>query len=226
MTFDDKLSRLLAGRIKDLLIKSKNDRILVTVAGIPGSGKSTVAYKVRDWLNNKCDNINSCVVGMDGFHLYRSQLQQMDDPQNAFIRRGAPFTFDVDLFLYFVRQLRKSCCDPQRGDIYAPSFDHSVKDPTPNGTKIDKLILVVIIEGLYLLLDIPPWNEISQLVDERWFIGVDLQVSRDRVAKRHVAAGIEKSLDDAYNRVDTNDTINAQLILLNIDKRVDFMIEE
>jgi hypothetical protein len=30
----------------------------------------------------------------------------------------------------------------------------------------------VLVEGLYLLLNTPPWNQLSDLYDERWFLNV------------------------------------------------------
>ncbi|XP_019089401.1 PREDICTED: ATP-dependent kinase YFH7-like [Camelina sativa] len=43
---------------------------------------------------------------MDGFHLYRSQLDAMEDPKEAHARRGAPWTFDPALLLNCLKKLR------------------------------------------------------------------------------------------------------------------------
>lgn len=40
-------------------------------------------------------NIEALVVTMDGYHYYRHQLDKMDDPEHAYARRGAEFTFDA-----------------------------------------------------------------------------------------------------------------------------------
>lgn len=43
--------------------------------------------------------INCLVVSMDGYHYYRSELDEMDDPKEAYARRGAAFTFDSERFV-------------------------------------------------------------------------------------------------------------------------------
>ena len=63
---------------------------------------------------------------MDGFHLYRSQLDAMSDPAEAHARRGAPWTFDAAAFVDCVRWVRGG------GDVLVPSFDHGVGDPVPD----------------------------------------------------------------------------------------------
>ncbi|XVF80896.1 hypothetical protein PTKIN_Ptkin15bG0111800 [Pterospermum kingtungense] len=64
------------------------------------------------------------VMPMDGFHLYRSQLDAMENPEEAHAKRGAPWTFDPVLLLNCLKNLRN------QGSVYAPSFDHGVGDPT------------------------------------------------------------------------------------------------
>lgn len=202
------------------LEKSENDRVLIALAGVPGSGKSTIANKISNYINETL-NVNCTIVGIDGFHLSRDQLRKLPNPELAFSRRGAPFTFDAEAVVQFVRRLRKTCQNCQRGVIYAPSFDHKVKDPVPNGVTIAPETSIVIIEGLYLLLDLEPWKEIASLVDLKWMINADLKVCRTRVAKRHVEAGIEPDLELAYQRVDSNDLVNAEFILHHTASVVD-----
>lgn len=212
-----------ANRALQCLQKSENDRILIALAGVPGSGKSTMAHKISDYINNTL-NVRCTVMGIDGFHLSRAQLRSLPDPQLAFARRGAPFTLDAEAVVQFVHRLRKTCQTSKRGVIYAPSFDHKLKDPVPNGVTIAPETSIVIIEGLYLLLDSEPWKEIASLVDEKWMLEADLQVCRTRVAKRHVEAGIEPDLELAYRRVDSNDLVNAEYILLHSAPVVDMYL--
>ena len=64
---------------------------------------------------------------MDGYHLTRAQLSAMPDARTAHARRGAAFTFDAPAFLELVKKLRQPLC-PESQTIYAPSFDHAIKD--------------------------------------------------------------------------------------------------
>ena len=113
--------------------------------------------------------------------------------------------------------------------IYAPSFDHAVQDPVDNDIAISSRNRVVIVEGNYTLLNQKPWNEITKLCDEksvprsqacrqqrltnlRWFVDVPPETVRDRLAARHLAAGIETSYEAAVQRAETNDIPNGEMI--------------
>jgi pantothenate kinase len=58
---------------------------LVGIAGSPGSGKSTLAQSVAAHINSLCQqqglSRGAAVAPMDGFHLYKAQLDAMPDPQ-------------------------------------------------------------------------------------------------------------------------------------------------
>ncbi|KAF4277085.1 hypothetical protein KXW98_006354 [Aspergillus fumigatus] len=187
-------------------------RFLVAIAGIPGSGKTTTAVAVARLLNTQPSPKRTTLLSMDGFHLSRATLDLLPNREEAYIRRGAPWTFDAARFVQFIRRLRNwadstPCASAET--IYAPSFDHEAKDPVENGIAITDDTEIVIIEGNYLLLDEPEWREVAALVDYRVFVESDLQEARERVARRHVLAGIEKTLEDGFRRVDRNDYLNA-----------------
>ena len=211
--------RRLAEMIRKRARAHHKPRLLVAVAGIPGSGKTTTAQAVVRRLNEDPDT-HATLLPMDGFHLPRAALDQLPDPKLAHIRRGAPYTFDVSRFVDFARQLRawadevplatpSSATWSAADMLAAPSFDHKVKDPVENSIFITPETSIIIIEGNYLLLDEPGWRDLADLVDYRIFVDLDLDEARERVAKRHVQAGIEKTLEDGFRRVDSNDYLNA-----------------
>jgi pantothenate kinase len=149
---------------------------------------------------------------MDGYHLSRAQLDAMPDPTSAHQRRGAAFTFDGDSFLSLVKELRKPIC-PESSTLFAPSFDHSLKDPVADDIAIAPSVRIVIFEGNYLSLDKPPWKDAAELMDELWFVDVDFEVARRRLVWRHVKTGIAKDEEEAGRRADENDLVNGREIV-------------
>ncbi|WPB02365.1 uncharacterized protein RHO25_006999 [Cercospora beticola] len=200
-------------------------RYMVAVSGIPGSGKTTLAAKVADALNERyrsetaartANSLLATFLPMDGYHLTRAQLSALPNPANAHARRGAAFTFDAPAFLALVKKLREPIC-PETGTIYAPSFDHAVKDPVPDDIPIRKESRVLVMEGNYLSLGEGEWKEAAELMDELWFVEVDEKVARKRLIKRHVEAGIASNDEEAGRRADENDLVNGKEI---IEKRL------
>lgn len=186
------------------------------MSGIPGCGKTTLGGAVAARLNEleNADSEFAVCIPMDGYHLPRAQLAAMPDPATAIHRRGAAFTFDGDGYYRLVQSLR----EPLTADsptIYAPSFDHAIKDPVENDIPIRPESKVVIFEGLYLSLNREPWSQAAALVDESWFIDVDREVARSRLVKRHVASGIVPDAQAAEDRIRTTDFLNADDIMDN-----------
>ncbi|CAN7138689.1 unnamed protein product [Brassica rapa subsp. narinosa] len=196
---------------------SPNVKRLVGLAGPPGAGKSTLAYEVVSRINRlwpqKAASFDdevmppdvATVLPMDGFHLYRSQLDAMEDPKEAHARRGAPWTFNPALLLNCLKKLRNE------GSVYVPSFDHGVGDPVEDDIFVSLQHKVVIVEGNYLLLEEGTWKDISDMFDEKWFIDVNLDTAMERVEARHISTG--KPPDVAKWRIDYNDRPNAELIV-------------
>lgn len=195
---------VLLERVKSLLEASAS-RIIISVAGLPGSGKSFWTAKIIASLNEQ--GIESIAVPQDGFHLYRRELDLLPNPEEAHTRRGAPFTFNAKAFLELTKKLKTT------PTLRAPSFDHSLKDPTENDILITEDTQVVILEGNYVSLRDEIWNEISDHVDDTWFIETPLDTIRDRLIKRHLDLGIASSLEEAINRADGSDLTNAKYIL-------------
>ncbi|XBH67595.1 hypothetical protein VPH35_095953 [Triticum aestivum] len=192
-------------------------KYIVGLAGPPGAGKSTVASEVvrrvnmrwsqkhaKDSSPNSNEDI-ATMLPMDGFHLYRSQLDAMEDPKEAHARRGAPWTFNPSLFLKCLQTLK------EEGSVYAPSFDHGVGDPVENDIFVKPQHKIVIVEGNYLLLEEDVWRDIRDMFDEKWFIDIDIDVSMQRVLQRHIGTG--KEPDVAAWRISYNDRPNAELIM-------------
>ncbi|KAF8422093.1 P-loop containing nucleoside triphosphate hydrolase protein [Tirmania nivea] len=207
---------------QDLLSGSANDRVLIAIAGIPGSGKTTLAQKVVEGINTAQGAEIAAMVPMDGYHLTRAQLDLLPDPLTAHFRRGAPFTFDPSsLHALVLALLRPS----SPGTISAPSFSHSLKDPVPHAIPIHSYHRIVVFEGLYLTLDLPVWRDIAALFTQVWFIEVPGEVAKARLVKRHLEAGIVQTREEGERRAAENDLVNAELIterVVRVDRRVPY----
>jgi pantothenate kinase len=187
------------------------------------SGKTTLAAKVAQRLNelwwNKSPGLCSepgiaTFLPMDGYHLTRAQLSAMPDPHTAHARRGAAFTFDAPAFFKLVKKLREPLC-AETHTIYAPSFDHSIKDPVPDDIGIAPTCRVIIFEGNYLSLGTgaSEWKWAAEQMDELWFVDVPEEVARQRLIKRHVTSGIAANEEEAAKRADENDLVNGREII-------------
>ena len=140
----------------------------------------------------------------------------MPNAEEAIFRRGAAFTFDAQSYLALVEKVRNPIL-PETPTIYAPSFDHAVKDPVANDIAIPPTARIVLFEGLYTALDEPGWRDAHALMDETWFVDASILIATRRVAKRNYAAGISKSLEESLDRAEANDMKNGREIL---DKRL------
>lgn len=156
----------------------------------------------------------------------------MPNPEEAHFRRGAAFTFDADGYLALLEKIRKPIEATTR-TIWAPSFDHAIKDPVENDIAIPPTARIVVVEGLYTALSYPAskteststdkkaavpsaWSEACALMDEIWLINVSIPKATERVAKRNFKAGLSPSLEAAVDRTLKNDMKNAREILDNL----------
>jgi pantothenate kinase len=190
--------REMVEEIEEISRKLRRQTI-IGIAGPPGAGKSTTARALVSLIPG------SVLLPMDGYHYTRAQLGAFNDPQEAFRRRGAHWTFDGVKFVKDIKALK----DNHRGLF--PSFDHGVGDPIENDIEITEESRVIIVEGNYLLQDEEPWRELKSLFDFSFFIYAPIDVIEKRIFKRHVSVG--RTVEQALERVKTNDALNALEIL-------------
>ncbi|KAF8627289.1 hypothetical protein AX17_006334 [Amanita inopinata Kibby_2008] len=221
---------LLAHELVQLLEKIGSDRrLLVGIAGIPASGKTTLAILLTEYTNRLLISraeatagfitgntpARAVLVGLDGWHLTRAQLDAMPDPAVAHDRRGIHWTFDAKGYVAFVRSLREALVPGVETVIRAPSFDHAHKDPIPDAIAIYPYHRIVILEGLYTFVSIEPWNIAGSLLDERWLIQANPDEAQRRLVKRHVETGVARNLKEAWWRAEENDMPNGRFLVSN-----------
>ncbi len=176
------------------------ERTLVSIAGSPGAGKSTIADDLAALLAPA-----AVVLPMDGFHLSQATLRQLGRRD----RMGAPDTFDVDGFSAVLAQLR-----PAFGNsgfcVHAPGFNRELEEPVADAIDISPEFSIVIVEGNYLLLDGDGWEKVARAFDLSFFAQVEHDVRIERLIARHVRFG--KSPEDARAWALGPDESNAQRI--------------
>ena len=155
---------LLDSPIQHLLARLTPDapRALIALAGLPGSGKSTLAARLAAEVNAVVGSGTMAALGMDGFHLPKAALRGMPDPEAAFARRGAPWTFDVPALVARLHELKDAA---GQAPVGWPGFRHEIGDPVEDAETVRPGTRLVLVEGLYLLhpdegrVTLRPWPE-------------------------------------------------------------------
>ena len=194
-------------------------RALIALAGLPGSGKSTLAAYLAAEVNAIAGPGTMAALGMDGFHLPKAALRQMPDPEAAFARRGAPWTFDVPALVSRLHELRGAA---GRSAVGWPGFQHEIGDPVEDALAVAPTTRLILVEGLYLLHSEDGWEELCSLWDERWYLDTPMETAMERLTERHRTAwGLTRA--EAERRVAANDRLNAEIVARTrsrADKRV------
>jgi pantothenate kinase len=188
------------------LMANRPGRIMMGIAGPPGSGKSTLAQQLANRMNRAHGDETAVALGMDGFHLSKAQLRQMPDPDLAFARRGAPWTFDAAGFVARLNQLRRA-----DGVVRWPDFAHEVGDPIEDAIAVSPRVRLVLVEGLYLLHDGDGWQDAQSVFDEVWYLNTPFDVAMERLTHRHMRAW-SFSRAQAEHRIAQSDGLNAELV--------------
>ena len=199
----DRLENPVAHLISQL--ESSASRRIIGLAGLPGGGKSTLAARLAARVNAATAPGTMMALGMDGFHFSKAQLRQFADPDAAFARRGAPWTFDAPALLGKLRELRT------QQTVSWPSFEHEIGDPIADAFTVAPATRLILVEGLYLLHGNDGFAPVSESFDERWFLDVPWKIARQRLVARHRSAW-NWSRAQAENRVEENDARNAELV--------------
>jgi pantothenate kinase len=203
------MPQVLENPVKYLLnrLKTQSSRIVIGLAGVPGSGKTTITQHWEQQINERLGNGVAKALSMDGFHLSKAQLRQMPDPDRAFARRGAHWTFDAAGFNHKVRALKAR----EQESVFWPDFEHEVGDPVEDAIEITPTCRVAMVEGLYTLYRKGAWDALEGAFDECWYLDTPMETSIERLIARHMQAW-DFTEEQARQRFESSDGKNARLV--------------
>ena len=176
-------------------------RRLLGITGPPGAGKSHAADLVAAAVGPA-----AVVAPMDGFHRDDTELAEL----GLTALKGVPASFGAAAFVSRLRQVRS---DHHRS-ISWPTYDRSRQRVVAGGATIEPRHRLVVVEGNYLLLTEPPWDEVASLLDAVWYLDAPIELLRSRLLARHTE---DRSPADAAAKVDSTDLPNAALIAATRD---------
>ena len=185
-----------------------SNRIIVAIAGGPGSGKSTLVAKLQKSLDN------AVVVPMDGFHLDNVILEE----RKLMPRKGSPSSFDAEGYIHLIARLKNA-----QETVYAPIFDRASDLSKAGAIEIPQAAKVILTEGNYLLLDQHPWDKLTSLYDLSVFLDVPASTLKQRLINRWLDYGL--SSKKALARAESNDLLNADLVT-QLSKAADIIIKD
>lgn len=177
---------------------ASGQRVLLGVAGSPGSGKSTFSACLAEALGPG----SALVVPMDGFHLGNAIIDGTPLRQ----RKGAPDTFDVGGYVSLLRRLALR----DEEVVYAPDFRRSIDEPVAASIAVPAAVPLIITEGNYLLADGPHWQQVRSQLDEVWFVDTPRELRLSRLVQRHILFGMDRAAAEAW--ATGSDEANARLI--------------
>jgi len=184
-------------------------RVIVFLAGPPGSGKSTMAGMWQVLAAEDPVNVSVQALPMDGFHLPNAVLDvhtTVRDGREIPLRqiKGAPETFDLAGIRTALNVLRTG--EP----LTWPAYDRKLHDPVPDAIAM-LTDGVFVVEGNYLLLDEPGWRELRQFADVTVFIEADEEELRHDLLNRYCRGG--RSRAEAIAHYEFSDRRNFQRMM-------------
>ena len=184
-------------------------KVIAYLVAPPGAGKSTLAQFLERLSRERNDVDNIRALGMDGFHYsaaYMNATEVERDGKKILMHKikGAPETFDVDLLIDKIREVRS---DGTNWNVY----DRRIHDVLPDYVSVEDDI--ILLEGNYLLLKDTSWTNVRVLADYSVFIDAEPQLLRERLISRKVHGGLSR--EEAERFFDFSDAKNIERVLKN-----------
>lgn len=184
-------------------------KVIAYLVAPPGAGKTTLAQFLEKLSRERSEVDDIRALGMDGYHYTAAYMNVKTierDGEEILMRevKGAPETFDIDLLVEKIREVRAEGTD---WNVY----DRRIHDVLPDYLSVEDDI--ILIEGNYLLLKESGWTNVRVLGDYTVYFDAPFEVMRERLINRKVAGG--KSREEAERFFDFSDSKNIERVLKN-----------
>ena len=180
----------------------RTKRTICAIAGAPASGKSTLAERLVDRLN-QAEQGSAALLPMDGFHYDDLYLV----PAGLRPRKGSPETFDVGGLRHTIMRLR----DNDEDAVAVPVFDRDIEIARAGARMIPASVRIIVAEGNYLLLQRSPWDSLLPLFDTTVLIDVPEEELRRRLRLRWEGYNLDE--DQMAWKLDGNDLPNGTIVI-------------
>lgn len=169
--------------------KRENRRILVYLVAPPAVGKTTLSQFIT-YLSEKDESLKHIqALGLDGFHFHSEYINEhtvLRDGAEIPMQqvKGCPETFDL---LKLKEKLQKIFTE----DISWPIYDRISHDVIEDTIKVKEDI--ILLEGNWLLLSEPGWDELKNICD----LSIMIKAEEGKLLKRLVDRKIKGGLTEA-----------------------------
>ncbi len=144
-----------------------NNCLIIGIAGPSAGGKTTVTKKIKEKFGNEV-----IIIKYDDY--YHDQAHLTPEERRK-INYDHPNAFDTDLLIEHLKVLMSG------KEVNIPIYDYTI-DTRSNETKTVKPKSIIIIEGLFTLLE----EEIRNLLDIKIYVETDLDICFIRRLKRDI----------------------------------------
>lgn len=208
ITWQREVADKIRGQLKLHQDRTKNDPVkkplMVSVVGIPGSGKS-VGCTI---LNELLEDVGCMVMPFDGYHYPLDHLKSLPNSDDYIYRRGAPDTFDALALKRDLERIRIGSEDI----VKIPGFDHARGDPEHDAHAFCRENTnIVLVEGLYLLHDKDGFDTLWEIFDLSIFVSADIDdcVGRLKVRNKCIPGYSPEEIEIRCEKVDR---VNAMIV--------------
>lgn len=181
---------------------SGKSRVIVALAGAPGSGKSTMAERLVNGVNTARPGY-AALLPMDGYHYDDILLNQLGKRA----RKGSPDTFDVGGLRHMLMRLRAR----DEAEVAVPVFDREIEIARAGARMIPQSVGLVVVEGNYVLLRDTPWDGLLSQFDLTVMIDCPEPTLRDRLTARWVHYKLTP--DEIRAKLEENDLPNGRRVV-------------